>query len=131
MSRSYRRSTFHGYTCSKSDKPWKKEWHSRMRAMERANLSKLGLYSPVSDSIVEVYDEDGEIIEIPVMEYPLYDGQDYITTEVKEACNVWDSPKDGKYYFSLEKMRKMYLGWPRMLKRYGSIERIMHRLMAK
>lgn len=131
MSRSYKHSTFQGYTCSKSDKPWKKQWHSEMRARERDKLNKLNLYSPISDSIVVIYDEDGERWEVPVMEYPLYDGQDYLTTEVKEVCNVRDSPKDGKHYFSLSRMKEVYLGWPMMLEKYGNIERIMHRMLAK
>lgn len=131
MSRSYKHSTFNGFTCSKSDKPWKKQWHSRMRAKERDKLQKLNLYSPVSDSIVVVYDEDGEIWEVPVMEYPLYDGHEHLTTEVKEICNVWDSPKDGKNYFNFDKLKRVYLDWPWILKKYGSIERIMHRVMAK
>lgn len=132
MSRSYRKSTYSGITCAKSEKSWKKEWHSRMRARERDKLGKIGLYSDVYDPYLEVFDRDTqEVVEIPIMEHPLYGGQDYLTTLVLDISNVWDGPKDGRHYFSLKKMYKFYNSWPEYLKRRGGIKRIMHKLVAK
>lgn len=132
MSRSRRKAPFSAYTCASSDKPWKKEWHSRMRAKERDKLHKIGLYSDVYDPYLELFDRDSqELVLVPIMEHPLYGGQNHITTLVEEASSTWDSPKDGKHYWPLSKARKMYLSWPWMLKHKGGIDRIMHKLAAK
>ena len=129
MSRSFRKSTFTSYTCAKSEKWWKRNWHGKMRCKERDKLKEISLYDPISDSVVEVYvDEDQQVCEIPIMEVVLYGGQDYQTTEVLEVSNPYDSPKDGRYHFSLNKMREFYLTWPG---NKGCIERLMHKLVAK
>ena len=67
MSRSYKKHYSSTFACYFSDKPWRKQWHSIMRARER-DLFRLQL----------TYPEDDYCYPIP-----------------READNIYNAPSDG------------------------------------
>ena len=67
MSRSYKKHCGSSYVCYRSDKPWRKQWHSKMRAKERDLL-------------------------IQQIKHP---ERDYIFPLSREVSNLWDAPSDG------------------------------------
>jgi len=48
MSRSFKKHCGSSFVCYRSDKPWKKQWHSAMRAKER-DLLNLQIKFPVNE----------------------------------------------------------------------------------
>jgi len=67
MSRSYKKHCGSTIACCSSDKPWRKQWHSAMRAKERDLLS----------------------LQLKYLE------NDYCYPIPKEVGNLWDAPSDG------------------------------------
>ena len=67
MSRSYKKHCGSSFVCYSSDKPWRRQWHSLMRAKERDLL-------------------------IQQIKYPEID---YIYPIPKEVGDLWDAPSDG------------------------------------
>ena len=91
MSRSHKKHCGSSYVCYSSDKPWRKQWHSSMRAKER-DLLNLQLKHPEEDYC-----------------YPI----------PKEVGDLWNAPSDGgscwmysgfeHYYF--EQTRQRWYSW--------------------
>jgi len=67
MSRSYKKHCGSSVVCSHSDKPWRKQWHSAMRARERDLLIQQNKYPEI----------------------------DYCYPIPKEVGDLWDAPSDG------------------------------------
>jgi len=67
MSRSYKKHCGSSFVCYHSDKLWRKQWHSAMRAKER-DLFILQMKNPE---------------------------EDYCYPVPKEVGNLWDAPSDG------------------------------------
>jgi len=67
MSRSYKKHCGSSFVCYRSDKPWRRQWHSTMRAKERDLLFRQ-------------------------MKYP---ENDYSFPIPKEVGDLWDAPSDG------------------------------------
>jgi len=67
MSRSYRKNCGSSIVCYYSDKPWRKQWHSAMRAKERDLLNLQLKHSE----------------------------EDYCYPIPKEVSDLWDAPSDG------------------------------------
>ena len=91
MSRSYKKHCGSSIVCYHSDKPWRKQWHSTMRAKER-DLLNLQLKYPEEDYC-----------------YPI----------PKEVGDLWDAPSDGgsqwmysgfeHYYFEITHPRWFWI----------------------
>ena len=67
MSRSYKKNCGSSFVCYRSDSPWRKQWHSKMRAIERDLL-------------------------IQQKKYP---EKDYCYPVPREVDNIWNAPSDG------------------------------------
>jgi len=67
MSRSYKKHCGSSFVCYRSDKPWRRQWHSTMRAKERDLL----------------------ILQKKHLE------DDYIYPDPKEVSDLWNAPSDG------------------------------------
>lgn len=64
MSRSYKKHCGSSFICYRSDKPWRKEWHSVMRTMER-DMLRVQLHYPEKDYCYPVPREAGNIYDAP------------------------------------------------------------------
>ena len=64
MSRSYKKHCGSSFVCYRSDKPWRRQWHSAMRARER-DLSRLQLKYPEDDYCYPIPREAGDLYNAP------------------------------------------------------------------
>jgi len=64
MSRSYKKHCGSSFVCCHSDKLWRKQWHSAMRARER-DLFRLQLKYPENDYCYPVPKEVGDLWNAP------------------------------------------------------------------
>jgi hypothetical protein len=64
MSRSHKKHCGLSFVCYRSDKPWRKQWHSAMRARER-DLLNLQMKCPEEDFCYPVPREAGDIYDAP------------------------------------------------------------------